>query len=67
MRGNNMPRYVDADEVLDRLHEYRKLSEENVRDVRIESYRDMDIADLSMSAFYGKLHDLLKDLVELIL
>jgi hypothetical protein len=60
-----MSRYIDADEVLDRLREYRKLSEENVRDVRIESYHDMDIADLSMGAFYGKMRDLLKDLVEL--
>lgn len=58
-----MPRYIDADDVIFRLLEYRKLNIDDLKNIHTDTYRDMSIADMSMSAFYGKLRDLLKDLV----
>jgi hypothetical protein len=59
-----MPRYIDADELLVRLREYRKLIMDDFKGVSEKSSCDMKIADMSMTAFYEKSHDLFKDLVE---
>ena len=60
----NVPRYIDADELLFRLREYRKLTMDDFKDVSAKSYRDMNIADISMTAFYAKSRDLFNDLME---